>query len=70
MFTDGSKSVEGTEAREYCEELDLQVSVSLGTYTVLQAEVLVMVLLVEEESEKRIIVCQDSETTMRKFSTR
>jgi len=70
VFTDGSKTSEGTGSGIYCEEREIALSVPLGiSATVFQSEIVAIgeccrVLTEEALSNETVIICADSESAI------
>ena len=75
VYTDGSKTSEGTGSGIYSEELDYKISIPLGVYTtVFQSEVVAICessreMLRDGVSNKRILICSDSESSIVSLSS-
>jgi ribonuclease HI len=75
VYTDGSKTDEGTGAGIHSEELDCNISMPLGVYTtVFQSEI----IAISESSQemlrvgvknKKILICSDSESSIESLSS-
>ena len=75
MYTDGSKTDEGTGAGACSEELDFCMSIPLGSYaTVFQSEIIAICessreMLSIGVKDKRILICTDSESSIESLSS-
>lgn len=75
IYTDGSKTDEGTGAGIYCEELNYNISIPLGMMTtVFQSEVVAILegsseLLQRRVEGKSILICTDSESSIKALSS-
>jgi len=75
VYTDGSKTSEGTGAGIYSEDLDYRISIPLGVYaTVFQSEVVAISessreMLREGIVNKTILICSDSESSIESLSS-
>ena len=71
LFTDGSRTAEGTGAEVYGQSTDRRLSISLGKHvTVFQAEVHVTLSCVHEietqdQPEKYVSICSDSQVVLK-----
>ena len=75
VYTDGSKTSEGTGSGVYSEDLDYKISIPLGVYTtVFQAEVVAICegsreMLQDGIVNKKILICSDSESSIESLSS-
>ena len=75
LYTDGSKTDEGTGAGVYSEEMDYNISIPLGKYTtVFQSEVVAISegsqkLLSDGIKDKRVLIYTDSESSIKSLSS-
>lgn len=70
VFTDGSKTSEGTGSGIYCEEREIALSIPLGiSATVFQSEIVAIseccrILTEQTPSNETVVVCTDSESAI------
>ena len=75
LYTDGSKTDDGTGSGVYCEELKFEISIPLGALaTVFQSEVYAIcegtsVLLERNLLNKKVVICTDSEASIEALSS-
>jgi len=75
VYTDGSKTEEGTGAGVYSEEMNLKLSIPLGTHTtVFQSEVFAIdesarQMVRAELSGKKVLICSDSKSSIDALSS-
>lgn len=75
VFTDGSKTEEGTGAGIYCEEQKMEISILLGiSAAVFQSETMAVgkacrKLDEQQVAEKRIVICSDIESAIKAISS-
>ena len=75
LYTDGSKTDEGTGAGVYSEEMDYKMSMPLGEYaTVFQSDIIGICkgaheMLKSEIKNKKILICTDSESSIESLSS-
>jgi len=75
VYTDGSKTSEGTGSGIYSEDLDYNISIPLGVYTtVFQSEIVAICeasreMLSDGVSDRKILICSDSEASIESLSS-